>query len=300
MSASVLVGHLRGGVRASRLGRLVGRLDVAAMVGLGLVIPWVLVAAFGPLLAPNPHLQQLDLSLTPPMWDPRGTAAHPLGTDLLGRDVLARLANGARTSLALSIGSVLIAATLGSLAGTVALWGGFIDDLIMRLADVQLSIPGLLLAVAVLAVLPPSLVNLTAMLVLAGWVIYARIVRSEVLQLRELDFVIAARAVGASQLRIAIRHLLPNTLGLTIVIASVELAHIVILESSLSFLGLGLQFPSVSWGMMLADARNYLSLAPWLSVVPGIAISSLVLGINLTGDWLRDELDPRRRRDVLR
>ncbi len=189
-----------------------------------------------------------------------------------------------------------LAGLIGSLAGVVAgEWGGWVDEVIMRLADIQLAIPFILLGITVLALLGASISTMVLVLVLFGWVIYARVVRSDVLQLREQEFVLAARASGARRLRIILRHLLPNVTNQIIIIATLELANVIILEAALSFLGLGIRPPDVSWGAMLANGRDYLTVGWWIATLPGIVITLTILGINLMGDWANDMLDPRRR-----
>lgn len=275
------------------------RRDRAAVFGLLVVAAWLGMALLGPLaLSGDPNNQVLGDAMLPPVWQEDGVAAHPLGTDHLGRDILTRIIHGARTSLVIGVSAVGLAIVIGSLAGVVAAqWGGSVDELIMRLADIQLAIPFILLAITVLALLGGSIPNMIMVLVLAGWVIYARVVRSEVLHLRELEFVQAARALGASRPRIALRHLLPNVTGLVIVVGTLELANVIILEAALSFLGVGIRPPQVSWGAMLADGRDYLTEAWWLATMPGATITLTILGVNLVGDWVRDILDPRRRKD---
>jgi peptide/nickel transport system permease protein len=273
--------------------------DRAAVLGLLLVAVWLGMALVGPLVMPgDPNDQVLRDALTPPVWDAEGVASHPFGTDHLGRDILVRIVHGARTSLVIGVSAVGLAIVIGSLAGVVAAeWGGRVDEIIMRLADIQLAIPFILLAIAVLALLGGSIPNMIVVLILAGWVIFARVVRSEVLHLREMEFILAARTLGADQARIALRHLLPNVTGLVIVIGTLELANVIILEAALSFLGVGVRPPQVSWGAMLADGRDYLTEAWWLATMPGVTITLTILGVNLVGDWTRDILDPRRRKD---
>jgi ABC-type dipeptide/oligopeptide/nickel transport system permease subunit len=261
-----------------------------------LVAAVVLVALLAPVLAPHP-LTAFDLvhRLAPPIWD-GGDWSHPLGTDALGRDVLSRVVYGARTSLGVAGAAVVLAAALGIVLGLVAGYAGsWADALIMRLADVQLSFPYLLLAIAVMAFLRPSLVNLLIVLVLRSWVVYARLIRVVTLSTKERDFVMAARALGGSGARIVFRHLAPNVVGPAIVVSSFQLAELIIVESSLSFLGLGVQPPTPSWGGMVSEGRDYVGSAWWLSAVPGLAIVVTVLGANLFGDALRRSLDPRLR-----
>ncbi len=261
------------------------------------VVAVVLVALLAPVLAPH-RMTAFDLvhRLAPPAWDAGGSWAHPLGTDPLGRDVLSRILYGARTSLAVAGAAVLLAAALGILLGLLSGYAGsWVDALIMRLADIQLSFPYLLLAIAVMALLKPSLVNLIIVLVLRSWVVYARLIRVVTLSAREREFVTAARALGGGGARIVLRHIAPNAVGPSIVVSSFQLAELIIVESSLSFLGLGVQPPTPSWGGMVSDGREYVSSAWWLSAFPGLAIVLTVLGANLFGDALRRALDPRLR-----
>jgi len=203
---------------------------------------------------------------------------------------------GGRVSLALATSAVMLAGAVGVAAGLAAgVLGGRVDDAIMRVADVQLAFPVIMLAIAIVAVVGTSRAALVSVLALSGWVLYARTVRASVLTIRQLDYVEAARTLGASDLRVVLLHILPNTLAPVLVIGSSQFATMVLLESGLSFLGLGVQPPQPSWGAMLAEGRDYLSNAWWLATVPGIAISLVVLGANLLGDGLRDLLDPRLR-----
>lgn len=241
----------------------------------------------------DPLRQNLSFRVRLPMSYEQGYGWHILGTDHLGRDILSRIIFGARISLLISGSAVLISGALGTLIGLVSGFrGGRIDDLLMRVTDVQLACPFILLALAVAAVLRPTLRNTVIVLAVSGWVVYARVVRSRVLSLRESEFVQGARALGASGGRLVLRHILPNTVSTCIVIATVEAARMIILESALSFLGLGVQPPAPSWGGMLSEGKVYLSTAWWLTTFPGLAIMLTVLGINLLGDALRDALDP--------
>jgi peptide/nickel transport system permease protein len=225
-----------------------------------------------------------------------GASQYVLGTDNLGRDILARLLYGGRVSLALAASAVVLAASVGVAVGLAAgVLGGRLDSVVMRVADVQLAFPVIMLAIAIVAVVGTSPGALVSVLALSGWVLYARTVRASVLTIRQLDYVEAARTLGASDLCVVLLHILPNTLAPILVIGSSQFATMVLLESGLSFLGLGVQPPQPSWGAMLAEGRDYLSNAWWLATVPGMAISLVVLGANLLGDGLRDLLDPRLR-----
>jgi ABC-type dipeptide/oligopeptide/nickel transport system permease subunit len=284
-----------GGPRAAR--PTAPRAWRATGAGGVVILVAVVVAAFAPALAPH-DATAFDLlhRLAPPAWDPGGSWKHPLGTDPLGRDVLSRIIYGARTSLAIGGAAMLVAAALGVVLGLVSGYAGsWTDALIMRLADIQLSFPYLLLAIAVMALLKPSLANLILVLVLRSWVVYARLVRVVTRSAREREFVTAARALGGRGARILFRHIAPNVIGPSIVVSSFQLAELIIVESSLSFLGLGVQPPTPSWGSMVSEGRAYISSAWWLSAFPGLAIVLAVLGANLTGDALRRALDPRLR-----
>lgn len=247
-------------------------------------------------LAPHPpDEQELAARLTPPWWSDGGSASHPFGTDQLGRDVLSRVVHGARVSVVVALSALAISGTIGVGIGLLAgYYGGRLDDWIMRVVDVQLSIPYVLLAIAVIAVIGARTGNVVLVLALYGWVAYARLVRSQTLALREREFVAACRAIGATNWRIIARHILPNVMSGVIVVGSLELAGIIMLESSMSFLGLGIQPPTVSWGVMLADGRTHLlGGAWWVVTFPGLAIAMTVLSVNVLADWLRDAFDPR-------
>ena len=225
-----------------------------------------------------------------------GTWSNPLGTDPLGRDVLSRIVYGARTSLLLALGSVLIAAVIGVTLGLVSGWaGGRVDAAIMSAVEAQLSLPYLLFAIAFMALLGSSLTNLVIVLVLRSWVVYAQLVRVSVLSMKTREFVTVAVALGARGSRILFRHIAPNVIAPALVISSFQLAELIIVESSLGFLGLGVPPPTPSWGSMLSQGREYLGSAWWLVTFPGLAIILAVLGANLFGDALRDALDPRLR-----
>ena len=269
----------------------------SAMFGWTFLIAFLLIAVLGPWVAPyDPVKTDLAHRLAAPTLSVAAPGAHVFGTDQLGRDILSRLIAGSRVTLAVAALAVVVGGVVGVLAGLCAgYYGKWVDRILMRLADVQLSFPLMLLAVLIVAALGPSLTNLIIVLALTTWVRYARIVRGEVLSLREREFVLAARAAGASSARIVLRHILPNVMTAVLVVGTLELARVIILESALSFLGLGVQPPSPSWGRMLADGRSYLESAWWLATIPGLAILLTVLSVNLVGDWLRDHFDPRLR-----
>jgi peptide/nickel transport system permease protein len=262
-------------------------------VGAAIVIVAVLAAIFGPMvLSIDPAVQDLPLRLEGP------TGAHWFGLDELGRDIFARVLWGARISLLVGIVVVGISSTIGILLGSIAGYiGGRVDEGISRLMDILLAFPGLLLAIALVAVLGPSLINVIFALSLIGWVSYARLVRGQVLRAREFEFVQAARALGATTPRILVRHLIPTTLPAVTVQATLGMGGAILAEAALSFLGLGVQPPTPSWGTMLSYGRAHLLEAPHLTIFPGIAIAVLVLGFNFLGDGLRDALDPVTRKD---
>src|SRR5215470_6151285 len=268
-----------------------------ASVG-AVIVGLVIVAALAaPLLATtDPVEQDLSVALKPPFWREDSSLGHPLGTDHLGRDVYSRLVYGARISLTISALAALLGAAVGVAAGLVAGYlGGRADAVIMRIADLNLAFPLILLALAVVALLGANLRNLIIVMAITTWMIYARVVRGLTLTLRDQEFVQAIRALGARDARIIARHVLPNVLAPVIVIWTLEVARVILMESALSFLGLGVPPPTPTWGRMLAEGRDYLTMAGWISIFPGLAIMVTVLGINFLGDGLRDLLDPRLR-----
>jgi peptide/nickel transport system permease protein len=271
--------------------------DRGALLGLVLLLLAVGAACLAPLLAPlSPTDSEIVRRLKPPLSAVPGIGVSLLGTDQLGRDVLSRILFGARISLLIGSVAALVAAVLGLGLGLLAGYGNRLtDDVIMRLADIQLAFPFILLAIAVVAVIGPGLLNIIAVLGVAGWVLPARVVRAQVLTSRELEYVHAARALGASRWRIVRRHLLPGVLPTLVVTSSFSAAQMIIVESALSFLGLGVPPPTPSWGNMLSDGQNYLTSGWWVSTSAGVALMLTVLSINLLGDFLRDLLDPHLR-----
>ncbi len=266
-----------------------------ALFGLVVVVGVVAAAVFAPLLSRfDPIEQNISQRLEPPGWTDGSGLVHLLGTDQLGRDILARIIHGSRIALLVGFAAVAISGLIGLAVGLVSGYvGGRVDDLCMRLADIQLAFPFILLAIAVIGVLGPSLGNIIVVIGVSSWVVYARVVRSEVLSIREREFVQAAIALGGDDSRVLVRHVLPNAFAPWLVVATLDMARVIVIESALSFLGLGVQPPTPTWGGMLADGRVYLSTAWWLATFPGVAILITVLGINLLGDGLRDALDPR-------
>ena len=259
------------------------------LTGLAVVVALALAALAAPLLAPgDPYHGQLAAALQAP------SRAFPLGTDAQGRDVLSRLLFGARLSLAVGLASQLIALGVGLTLGLVAgFYGRSVDALVMRAADVTLAFPSLLLLIAVAAAVKPTLPVVCVVIGVVGWAGMARLVRGQVLVVRRLDYVHAARAFGASDARLAARHVLPNVLGPVIVAATLGVGGAIMAEAALSFVGLGAPPPTPSWGAMVAEGRDLLRVAPWVSLFPGLAIGLTVLAVNLVGDGLRDALDVR-------
>ena len=264
--------------------------SVELYLGLVLTLGMGLAVLFSPLLFPDGG-ESMDLMarLTPPFQN----LSHILGTDPLGRDVLARVVVGGKISLMVGILSVLGAVTVGTLIGLVAgYYRGIAEILLMRFADIQLALPFILIAIMFLAILGTGIDKVIFFMIVAQWVQYARLVRGSVLALREREFILSARAIGVGNARIIFTHILPNVLGPLVILMTLNVANNILLESSLTFLGLGVDPLIPSWGGMLADGRTYLQSAWWVSVFPGLAIMFTVLGLNLLGDWLRDRLDP--------
>jgi ABC-type dipeptide/oligopeptide/nickel transport system permease subunit len=264
--------------------------DRRSITGLIVVALLIFAAAAAPIIAGDPTAIELANQLAAPSLD------HPLGTDYHGRDIWARIVYGARVSLAAGIISQTIAVFLGVSLGLLAgFYGRWVDDLVMRLADITLAFPTLLLLIAMVAALEPSLGVVFVVIGLVGWAGMARLVRGQTLVVRQLEFVQAARALGARDRRVVVRHVLPSVVAPVVVAATLGMAGAIMAEASLSFLGLGVQAPTPSWGGMIADARDLgqLRSAPWTSIFPGLAIGATVLGFNLLGDALRDAIDPR-------
>lgn len=269
----------------------VGLLVLLGMVTVGALAPWITRI--------NPNEQNLRARLRPPAWSENAAPGHLLGTDELGRDVASRLIHGARWSLLLAGIATALSMMIGTLLGLMAgFMGGAIDKTIMRVVDSQLALPYILLGILIMALLGKSTVNLIAVLVLSNWATLTRVVRSEVLVIREQEYVQAARSLGASQFRILFRHILPNVISPVVVVGTTQLGMLILIEASLSFLGLGLPDQIPTWGSMLTNSRNYLTNGWWLSVFPGVLIGITVIAVNLVGDLVREVLDPRIRRQL--
>jgi peptide/nickel transport system permease protein len=263
----------------------------------GFVGGLAVIGAAAPYVAPyNPERGSLGVRLEAPTLGGADGKAHPLGTDHLGRDVLSRVIYGTRVSLTVGFAAVVIGGAIGGALGLlVGFHGGWVDEVVMTVADAQLAFPFILLAIGIIAVLGPSFTNLIIVVGLSGWVTYARVLRSQVLSLRRREFVEAIIGLGGSVPRIIMRHILPNVASTFMVVATLELARAIVLEATLSFLGLGIQPPTPSWGGMIHEGRDYLDSAWWISIFPGVVLMLTSLVVSRTGDWLRDVLDPTLR-----
>lgn len=266
------------------------------IIGSIIVSMVILLAIVGPAISPHdPVDSNLRARFQPPGYSDEN-GSYILGTDQLGRDILSRIIAGSRVSVLVGVTSVLIAGTIGVIYGLISgFFGGFIDTIMMRVADGILSIPFIILVVAISGVVGAGLTTLILILGLTGWVTYSRVIRAEVLKTREMEYITAAYAIGQNQFRVMMFHILPNVISSAIVLAAVQVGVTILAESSLSFLGLGVKSPIVTWGLMLADGRQYINSAWWMTTFPGIAITITVLGVVFLGDWLRDLLDPNVR-----
>jgi len=258
-----------------------------------LVIPAVFASQVAPY---DPLKGSLAKRLKPPAWQQGGTIEYPLGTDKLGRDILSRIIHGARVSLIVSLVAIFVGGVIGTGLGMISgYFGGWVDALLMRLVDISLSLPTILLALVLVAAVGPSFGTVITVLVVLLWARYARLVRGETLSIKERDFIARARVAGASHTRIMVRYIFPNVVNSLVVLATLQVGYVILLESALSFLGVGLPRPMPAWGLMIADGRELIVTAWWVSMFPGLAIMLTVLSLNLLGDWLRDHLDPKLR-----
>ena len=297
-SSTQAVGGMASSYRRKELRRAFQSMVTSrwALIGMLILLVVTFIAIFGPWLAPfDPNRQNLLMRLREPGMPGQGDLTYWLGSDQLGRDVLSRLLYGARVSLLVGVAAIVVGGTIGTVAGLVSgYFGGWIDDVIMRLGDIQLAFPFILLAIMFLVVLGPGLVNIILVLGIGQWITYARIVRAQTLSLREKEYVEAARAMGDSTFSILFRTILPNIIAPLTVIASFNVAGVILSEAALSFLGLGVPPDVPTWGSMLSESRDHLlSNKWWMAVFPGLAIVLTVLEFNIIGDWLRDFLDPR-------
>ncbi|MBW2063034.1 MAG: ABC transporter permease [Deltaproteobacteria bacterium] len=270
------------------------KLPYHAFVLVGL---FLFAVIFGPFVIPHdPFETNLKLSILPPAWQEGGSTKYLLGTDSMGRDMLSRLIYGSRITLIASLVAICLAGTIGVMLGMISgYFGGKTDMAIMRTTDIFMSLPLIMMAIILASMLNPSLKSAILAIGLSGWTGYARIVRGEVLSLKEQDYVRLARVAGCSSKRILFSHILPNIMNTLIIIVTLQLGQVIIAMAALSFLGLGVQPPSATWGLMLSEGRKYITYAWWLATFPGIAILLTVLGFNLMGDWLRDTFDPKQK-----
>ncbi len=269
-------------------------------------LPWLpllvlaavgLCAAIGEDMFPfDPNQLDLSAAFRPPAWQEKGSPLNPLGADNLGRDILSRIMAGSRVSVIVCFYAILFSGGIGALAGMIAgYFGGIVDAVLMRLIEIQQSIPAIALALILAAALEPGLSTVVVVIVLTYWAWYARIIRGEIIALKGRDYIAFARVAGVGTATIFVRHLLPNIFNTLVVLATLQVGQVILFEASLSFLGLGIQQPDISWGLMLADARQYITNAWWAITMPGIAIMLTCLSANVFGDWLRDRLDPKLR-----
>jgi len=267
------------------------------LLPLAIVGALVFCALFAPLLSPHSPLQgSLGERLAPPIGMDGAKPGHPLGTDRHGRDTLSRLLYGARISLSVSVVGITLTGALGAFIGLLAGFvGGWLETVLMRLVDISLSLPGILIAVLLSVVFEPSFTNMIIVVVFLLWPSYARLVRGETLSIKHQEFVALARVAGCSSLTIMFRHIVPNLIPSILVLATLHVGYVIVLEASLSFLGVGIPPPTPSWGVMVADGRGLIERAWWVSILPGIAILVTVLSLNILGDWVRDRLDPKLR-----
>jgi len=273
------------------------KIPIVVMLPIVILAAFIILAIFAPLIAPySPTIGNLSDRLMPPAWVEGGSQAYLLGTDFMGRDVLSRLIYGARISLTMGLLAIFLAGSIGTIIGMLSGYlGGYIDELIMRLTEMALSMPLILMAILLVVVFGASYTNVILVIVLLLWPQYARQIRGETLSIRERDFVALAKIAGCSHLLIIWKHILPNVFPTLLVLATLQVGYVIILEATLSFLGVGIPKPTPAWGVMVADAQGLIDSAWWIALFPGLAILLLVLSLNLFGDWLRDRLDPKLR-----
>ena len=281
----------------SKIRKLINALKGIPIIPFIILSVFLFVGIFGPAISPyDPTEADFEYALTPPFWQEGGTMKFPLGTDNLGRDILSRLIIGTRISLEVGSLVIVLAGLLGSIIALLAGYvGGWTDNILMRLTDTMMSLPYLMIAIVMAAILGPSKQNIIFILAIVGWAGYARVLRGEVLRIRENDFVHLAVTSGCGRLRIMFVHIFPNIVNTLVILATLQLGGVIIMESSLSFLGVGVPPPDPAWGSMVAEGRNYITRAWWLCTWPGLVILLVVMSCNLMGDWLRVRLDPKFR-----
>ncbi len=284
-------------LKHTRANRLIDGLKRAPFIPLAILLFFVVLAIFADVISPYSSTEvSLRDRLNPPFWGAEGSWSHPLGTDPLGRDLATRVAYGARTSMMVAAATVLLSAAIGVILGLIAGYKqGIIDTFIMRAADITIAFPIILFAIMLVVILGPGIFNLVIAVGVVLWARFARVIRGEVLFLMERDFIARARVSGCSSVRIIVLHLFPNILNTMVVLLTLQIGFVIIIESSLSFLGAGIPPPTPAWGSMIAEGRDYTTNAWWISVVPGVALALIVVSFNLLGDWLREALDPRQR-----
>jgi len=266
-----------------------------ALTGSVLLLGFLMVAVLAPILAPHDPMQQnLRVRLAPPFWLDGGTLEHPLGTDQLGRDLFSRLVHGSRVAVLVAFGATGLAVIIGTVLGLLSgYFGGAWDSIVMRVVDIIVSVPNIILYLTIVALAGPSLVLVIAVIGLLGWTTTARVVRSEVLSLRQREYVEAARALGQRETSAAFRQVLPNVLGTVMAVGTLKASTVIIAESTLSYLGFGVQPPTITWGQLLAQGQQYVATAWWLSTFAGLSITLFSLSLIFLGNWLRDVFDPR-------
>ncbi len=284
------------GTGISRIGTPFKQLRKGLFIPLGIILFFVLVAIFAPLVTPySPTKTSLPEKNVPPLWQEGGSISHPLGTDPLGRDIWARLAYGARVSLLVAASTLALGGVLGTALGLISGYYRWLDPFLMRASDITIAFPIILFAILLVVIIGPGLINLIIAVGLVIWARYARVIRGEVLTIMTQDYIARAKVAGASDFRIITRHIFPNVFNTLVVLLTLQVGFLIIVESSLSFLGAGVPPPTPAWGSMVASGRDYIVSAWWVSAIPGVAIMLLVIAFNMLGDWLRDRLDPKLR-----
>ena len=278
----------------SRISAPLGVLRRGPFIPLAIILFFVLVAIFAPLVTPySPTKTSLPEKNMPPFWQEGGSISHPLGTDPLGRDIWARLAYGARVSLLVALSTLALGGVLGTTLGLISGYYKMLDPIVMRASDITIAFPIILFAILLVVIMGAGLINMVIAVGLVIWARYARVIRGEVLTIMTQDFIARAKVSGASDFRIITRHIFPNVVNTLVVLLTLQVGFLIIVESSLSFLGAGVPPPTPAWGSMVASGRDYIVSAWWVSTIPGIAIMLLVIAFNMLGDWLRDRLDPK-------